>query len=694
MDRATHCPNCFQEPAPAPHCSHCGFDAASYLETNEILPLFTALAAGKYLVGRVLGEGGFGVVYAGLAQRLKRPVAIKEFFPAVDNPLAQRQGVTVTARPRYQDAFANWKDQFLREAELLAQFNHPRIVQVHDIVEENNTVYLIMERLEGQTLSEHLGGLHLQGEVLKAARHLSPDDGRRLLDAALEALDVLHGHVPPVLHRDLTPHNLLLVDNRIERLKVLDFGLARLGERTQSVVSLAVRVGNPGFAAPEQLGLYPGAITPATDFYTLGATLYAALAGVAPPNAQQRCTEQPPQSPPLLPELDPILAQVIRACLEMSPQKRPHSVADIRQRLAAGTIILPLDELSPLPPLPSPPQPLLVPEPENNPQVELLLAPAQSNSSDHRSQSFTRGYRVPPVLTQPSAPSPPESAPVPVSGGQLRTDRRSSLWKKTLATLVLIVGVLAYIVVGLYPVYKGVWYEKVWGKLTFVEPEMVRITGGCFQMGSPRSESGWSQDARQHRVCVKDFEIGKYEVTQGQWRMVMGDNPSYFLSFFENTDSYPVEWVSWTDVQAYLNNLSRETGKQYRLPTEAEWEYACRGGKVGESYCGGNDADQVAWSWRNSSHKPHPVGLKAANSFGLYDMTGNVCEWTCSTYDKDYGGAEQRCFNNDTADHHVWRGGSWYVQSDSDVWTRSFAKSWDVLPYRSSFVGFRLARSL
>ncbi len=145
MDRATHCPNCFQEPAPTPRCSHCRFDAASYLETNEILPLFTPLADGKYLVGRVLGQGGFGVVYAGWARYLKRRVAIKEFFPAVDNPLAQRQGITVTARPRYQDAFANWKEQFLREAELLAQFSHSRIVQVHDIVEENNTVYLIMD---------------------------------------------------------------------------------------------------------------------------------------------------------------------------------------------------------------------------------------------------------------------------------------------------------------------------------------------------------------------------------------------------------------------------------------------------------------------------------------------------------------------------------------------------------------------
>ncbi|MDG4597735.1 MAG: serine/threonine-protein kinase [Candidatus Contendobacter sp.] len=350
MDRATHCPNCFREPAPTPCCRHCGFDAASYLETNEILPLFTALAGGKYRVGRVMGEGGFGVVYAGLAQRLKRPVAIKEFFPAVDNPLAQRQGITVTARPRYQDAFANWKEQFLREAELLAQFSHSRIVQVHDIVEENNTVYLIMERLEGQTLSEHLGGLQERGDQLAAGRALSPEDGQRLLHAALEALDALHGHIPPVLHRDLTPHNLFLVGDRIDGLKVLDFGLARLGERTQSAVSLAVRVGNPGFAAPEQLGLYPGAITPATDFYALGATLYTALAGVAPPNARQRCAQQPPQSLPLLPNVDPTPAQVIRACLELSPQQRPKSVAEIRQRLAASTIIPPLKP-EPEPPL-------------------------------------------------------------------------------------------------------------------------------------------------------------------------------------------------------------------------------------------------------------------------------------------------------------------------------------------------------
>jgi formylglycine-generating enzyme required for sulfatase activity len=612
MDRATHCPNCFQEPAPTPRCSHCGFDTASYLETNEILPLFTPLAKDKYLVGRVLGQGGFGVVYAGWVRRLKRRVAIKEFFPAVENPLAQRQGLTVTARPRYQTTFADWQEQFLREAELLAQFSHPRIVQVHDILEENNTVYLIMERLEGQTLSDHLGGLHPQGEqgeILKAGRALPPTEASRLLHATLEALEALHGHVPPVLHRDLTPHNLFLVDNRIERLKVLDFGLARLGERTQSVVSLVTKVGNPGFAAPEQLGLYPGAITPATDFYTLGATLHTALAGVAPPNAQQRCNEHPPQSLPLLPNIDPLLAQVIRACLEISPKQRPQSVADIRQRLAAGTILPPLE-----------------PEPEPAPPPRLQPQPAPQSQSK-------------PV---------PESASFQVFRDRLRDETEG--------------------------------------------PAMIAIPAGTFLMGSPESERGRDNDERQHKVTVGSFAIGQYAVTFAEYdrfcELTQRNKPG---DAGWGRGTRPVIYVNWYDAMAYADWLSEETDQPYRLPTEAEWEYACRGGKVGEIYCGGNEIDQVAWYSENSGGQTHPVGRKAANGYGLYDMSGNTWEWTCSVYDKEYGGAEMKCAKKDTTNPLAVRGGSWYY---GPTRVRSANRSWDNPAYCYYYLGFRLARSL
>ncbi len=103
---------------------------------------------------------------------------------------------------------------------------------------------------------------------------------------------------------------------------------------------------------------------------------------------------------------------------------------------------------------------------------------------------------------------------------------------------------------------------------------MVAITGGCFQMGSPVSEPGRDRDERQHRVCVESFDIGKYEVTQGEWQAVMDSNPSRFRS----GDRYPVESVSWNDVQDYVRELNRRTGLKYRLPTEAEWEYAARAG--------------------------------------------------------------------------------------------------------------------
>lgn len=218
-------------------------------------------------------------------------------------------------------------------------------------------------------------------------------------------------------------------------------------------------------------------------------------------------------------------------------------------------------------------------------------------------------------------------------------------------------------------------------------PELVRLPGGCFQMGSPENEPDRGDDEYQHRVCVEAFEMGRYEVTQRQWQAVMGNNPSSF----KGCADCPVAKVSWNDVQDYLARLNGRTGGTYRLPTEAEWEYACRGGVAGQRYCGGDDEDRVAWYEGNSGGKTHPVGRKAANGYGLYDLTGNVYEWTCSLYNEDYGGAEKECTTRDTPGRRAVRGGSWF---DPD-WVRSaFRAGFDPTSRSFGLLGFRLARPL
>jgi formylglycine-generating enzyme required for sulfatase activity len=170
---------------------------------------------------------------------------------------------------------------------------------------------------------------------------------------------------------------------------------------------------------------------------------------------------------------------------------------------------------------------------------------------------------------------------------------------------------------------------------------MVLLKGGTFNMGCT-GDQDYDCDSSEkpvHQVTVSDFYIGKYEVTQKEWREVLGADPPGL--FFKGCDNCPVEGVNWDDIQQFLSTLNAKTGKSFRLPTEAEWEYAARGGSLGQgySYAGSNNLDEIAWYSKNSGSRTHPVGQKQSNELGLYDMSGNVYEWCADSWHGSYTSA-------------------------------------------------------
>jgi len=296
--------------------------------------------------------------------------------------------------------------------------------------------------------------------------------------------------------------------------------------------------------------------------------------------------------------------------------------------------------------------------------------------------------------------------------------KRSGCWKWFLGTMVLL-GILA-LIAGLsaerektHPLTVNSYQQALTVnsyqqgedrvvELNGVKMVLKHIKTETFMMGSPTSEDDRGSDERQHHVTLtKDYWLGETEVTQEQYKAVMGQNPSYFTK----GGAYPVENVSWTDAMAFCERLTKAErangnlpeGYEYTLPTEAQWEYAGRGGHNNNQYhiySGGDEINDVAWYYDNSNSSTHPVGQKRANELGLYDMSGNVLEWCRDSCDWNSGVVTDN-YRDDIMDplctngsYRVLRGGSWIDNARN---CRSAYRYSSDPAYRSNYIGFRVA---
>ena len=625
----------------------------------------------QYRIESVLGAGGFGITYKAVHEALQTRAAIKEYFPVEwsyrdrdeVNVLANTQGGLPTSEAGEEFCYGWGLERFLNEAQILAQVNHMGVVRVRDFFEANGTAYIVMDYEDGEPLSQ----------ALQREKTLSEDHIRRLLGDVLPALEAVHAL--GYLHRDIKPANLY---RRADgRTILIDFGAARqaLGRRSKSVTS----VFSPGYSPIEQYLVDGKGYGPWTDIYAVGSVLYHCVAGAAPIEAPARVLEDPlrPAEEIGVGRYSQALLRLIDRSMAVRPNERFQTVALMRAALEAK----------------------LVDDGESTVKLEL---PVRGDS--HR--------------TRVAIPDPQQPPPKP-----WRPDWR---WAVGIAAVILVGGGAAF------------WWSQPdqdsSATLTqpdkpttpsrpsvnprpgeiFTEPvtglEFVWIRPSCFIMGSPDAEKDRYANEVPHQVCLKGFWMGKTEVTNAQYRLLIPTHDSGdYESFSLNDPQQPVVRVNWQEAVAYADALAGKTGLRVRLPTEAEWEYAARADKAG-SRTWGDDASQACryaniydetarktkpFNWSNHPCEDGqivaaPVRKYQANAFGLHDMLGNVAEWTCSEYDNAYTGGETRCADpaaGSSSGRRVLRGGSW-TESPNLV---RFAYRFPTVPgYRKFDLGFRL----
>ena len=588
-----------------------------------LLPVGTVLR-GTYRIERFIHSGGFGCVYEVRHVLLGTRLSFKEFFVKEFCNREEGTGRVTIGTESQAKMVAHLRKKFVEEACAINGMSHPNIVRVTDVFEENGTAYYVMDYIDGESL----------GDMVERKGRLSEAQAVGYITQVADALGYVHSLNR--LHLDIKPGNIMI--GKDGRAILIDFGVSKQYDEVSGENTSTLTGKTPGFAPIEQMGNSVKKFTPATDIYALGATLYKLLTGERPPSSADRANDD--ELRPLPDSCSFPTRQAVAKAMELRQKDRPQSIADFLSLLGKAE--------SPT---------------AKKPAEEVVIL------TDNTDETVIDGPQPKPQPKPSPRPAPqpkPSDAPKEPKGGN---PKRTWLWV-ALAALV-IVGV----VIGVTP-----RTEKEEGEIVEEEKEsfsnevlsftangvsftMLPVEGGTFTMGatSEQGRDAYNFEKPAHSVTLSSYYMGETEVTQALWQAVMGSNPSYYKG-----DNLPVEQVSWNDCQTFINKLNQLLagqlgGKRFALPTEAQWEYAARGGKKsrGYKYSGSKTLDNVAWYEDNSGGTTHAVGTKQANELGLYDMSGNVFEW-CSDWFGDYRSSAQTDPTGPASgSNRVNHGGSW-----------------------------------
>jgi eukaryotic-like serine/threonine-protein kinase len=674
---------------------------------HNLLRPGTLLRGGDYRIDYALGQGGFGITYQALDLSLDRSVAIKEFYP---REYAHRERATGNVLVPDSDtpAYQRWLGRFEREGRILARLDHPGIVKVFALFQERNTAYLVMKLLPGGSLRDEL---KTQPEQCFSEQRVI-----EVMNALVEALDAVHSE--GVYHLDLKPDNVMVTSSG--QVVLIDFGAARqessdmTSNRGQRSSTLAI---TPNYAPLELLNGEP--IGAGSDLFELGMMLHELLTGNCPPAVLSRLSQEVWEPQTLSNPWRDLLIQALHLRREHRPSQVKQWWADQPISQSQEVVEAPPPDLEQTKAAERAEQ---VAEAEKRRQEaeKQLRREAEERAAEQRAVEAERNRRQAQERAKKEAEQrqreqqvreaqrtraesaklkpPGKVVPTPVvtpfgpkPAGQL--NRRGLLLAGLGATGLGGAWLVSQVIRRQRPIFASSLSSFNFEVLTvnntgqvisreqksaryFTEDlgsgitlEMVAIPAGEFMMGSPAGELERSDsEGPQRRVKIVGFYMGRFTVTQAQWQAVMGNNPARFKG-----ENHPVEQVSWNDAQEFCKKLSQLTRRTYRLPSEAEWEYACRAGTTTPFHFGPTITPELANYDGNYAYgsgqtgqfrnQTAPVGSFPANGFGLYDMHGNVWEWCLDHWHENYSGAPtdgSAWVENGNSSLRVLRGGSWY----------------------------------